>query len=64
MCVGVNEFVPLSTIAACFTLGLETASEHVERPFGYDTDDLDLDGLCDNIRVTVQDVFDCLTGTE
>ena len=39
-------------------LGLETVSEHVEQPFGYDTDDLDLDGLCENIRVTVQEVFD------
>ncbi len=39
-------------------LGLETVSEHVEQPFGYDTDDLDLDGLCETIRVTVQEVFD------
>jgi putative membrane protein len=58
----VNHFgwwtVPISTIAAYFMLGLETVSEHVEEPFGYDTDDLDLDGLCDNIRVTVQEVFD------
>lgn len=50
--------VPLSTIAAYFMLGLETVSEHVEQPFGYDTDDLDLDGLCETIRVTVQEVFD------
>lgn len=50
--------IPLSTIAAYFMLGLETVSEHVEQPFGYDTDDLDLDGLCENIRVTVQEVFD------
>ena len=58
----VNHFggwtVPLSAIAAYFMLGLETVSEHVEQPFGYDTDDLDLDGLCENIRVTVQEVFD------
>jgi len=58
----VNHFVwwtvPLSTIAAYFMLGLETVSEHVEQPFGEDTDDLDLDGLCENIRVTVQEVFD------
>lgn len=58
----VNQFgwwtVPLSTIAAYFMLGLETVSEDVEQPFGYDTDDLDLDGLCEIIRVTVQEVFD------
>lgn len=50
--------VPLSALAAYFMVGLETVSEHVEQPFGYDTDDLDLDGLCENIRVTVQEVFD------
>lgn len=50
--------VPLSALAAYFMIGLETVSEHVEQPFGYDTDDLDLDGLCDNIRITVQEVFD------
>lgn len=50
--------VPLSMLAAYFMLGLETVSEHVEQPFGYDADDLDLDGLCETIRVTVQEVFD------
>ncbi len=39
-------------------LGLETVAEHVEEPFGYDEDDLDLDGLCKTIEVTVQEVFD------
>ena len=50
--------VLLSTIAAYFMVGLETVSEHIEQPFGYDADDLDLDGLCETIRVTVQEVFD------
>lgn len=50
--------VPLSMLAAYFMVGLETVSAHVEQPFGYDTDDLDLDELCDTISVTVQEVFD------
>lgn len=58
----VNHFgwwtVAISTIAAYFMLGLETVSGHVEEPFGYDTDDLDLDVFCEDIRVTVQEVFD------
>ena len=50
--------VPLTGIVAYFMLGLETVAEHVEEPFGYDEDDLDLDGLCSTISVTVQEVFD------
>jgi ion channel-forming bestrophin family protein len=50
--------VPLTAIVAYFMLGLETVAEHVEEPFGYDEDDLDLDGLCKTIAITVQEVFD------
>lgn len=50
--------VPLTAIVAYFMLGLETVAEHVEEPFGYDEDDLDLDTLCRTIEVTVQEVFD------
>lgn len=50
--------IPLTGIVAYFMLGLETVAEHVEEPFGYDEDDLDLDGLCRTIEVTVQEVFD------
>lgn len=50
--------VPLTAIVAYFMLGLETVAEHVEEPFGRDEDDLDLDGLCKTIEVTVQEVFD------
>ena len=50
--------VPLTGIVAYFMLGLETVAEHVEEPFGYDEDDLNLDGLCSTIRVTVCEVFD------
>lgn len=50
--------VPLTAVVAYFMIGLETVAEHVEEPFGYDNDDLDLDGLCRTIEVTVQEVFD------
>lgn len=50
--------IPLTMIVTYFMLGLETVAEHVEEPFGYDEDDLDLDGLCETIQITVQEVFD------
>ena len=37
--------------------GLETVAEHVEEPFGYDEDDLDLDGLCATIDKTVTELM-------
>lgn len=48
---------PLTVITAYFMLGLETVAEHVEEPFGYDEDDLDLDGLCETISVTVDEIM-------
>ena len=50
--------VPLTGIIAYFMLGMETVAEHVEEPFGYDEDDLNLDALCHTIKVSVQEVFD------
>lgn len=50
--------VPLTVITAYFMLGLEIVAEHVEEPFGYDDDDLDLDGLCITIATSVNQVFD------
>jgi putative membrane protein len=56
-----NEFglwtVPLTIIISYFMLGLEIVAEHVEEPFGYDEDDLDLDGLCLTIQTSVNEVF-------
>lgn len=49
--------LPLTSITAYFMLGLETVAEHVEEPFGYDEDDLDLDGLCNTIEVTVDEIM-------
>jgi ion channel-forming bestrophin family protein len=50
--------VPLTTLTAYFMLGMEIVAEHVEEPFGYDDDDLDLDGMCRTISQSVADVFD------
>lgn len=50
--------LPLTAMVSYFMLGLETVAGHVEQPFGYDEDDLNLDGLCSTIEVTVGEVFD------
>ncbi len=49
--------IPLTFISAYFMLGLETVAEHVEEPFGYDEDDLNLEALCTTIQVSVDEVF-------
>jgi putative membrane protein len=49
--------IPLTLISAYFMLGLETVAEHVEEPFGYDEDDLDLESLCEGIAVSVNQAF-------
>lgn len=49
--------IPLTIIMAYFMLGLEVVAEHVEEPFGYDDDDLDLESLCQTIHETVDEVF-------
>ena len=49
--------IPLTTISAYFMIGLEVVAEHVEEPFGYDEDDLDLDALCTTIEATVSESF-------
>ncbi len=49
--------IPITIITAYFMLGLETVAEHVEEPFGYDEDDLDLDALCRTIDNTVTESF-------
>lgn len=49
--------LPLTMISAYFMLGLETVAEHVEEPFGYDDDDLDLESLCATIDTSVEEIF-------
>jgi len=49
--------VPLTIIVSYFMIGLEVVSEHVEEPFGYDEDDLDLEAICAGIEASVNEVF-------
>lgn len=49
--------LPLTIIVSYFMIGLETVAEHVEEPFGYDEDDLDLEGLCHTIKCSVDEIF-------
>ncbi len=57
----VNDFgwwtVPLTVIVSYFMIGLEVVAEHVEEPFGYDEDDLDLDAICATIEASVSETF-------
>ena len=48
--------IPITGIISYFMIGLETVAEHVEEPFGYDEDDLDLDGLCETINKSVSEI--------
>jgi ion channel-forming bestrophin family protein len=49
--------IPVSMIAAYFMLGLEVVAEHIEEPFGYDEDDLDLDRICESIERSVKEII-------
>ncbi len=49
--------VPLTIITSYFMIGMETVAEHVEEPFGFDEDDLDLEGLCSTIERSVDEIF-------
>lgn len=49
--------IPLTSLISYFMLGLETAAEHTEEPFGHDDDDLDLESLCRVIDASLEDVF-------
>lgn len=49
--------IPITIVIAYFMLGMEIVAEHVENPFGYDEDDLDLEGMCDTIARSVDDIF-------
>jgi putative membrane protein len=49
--------IPLAIITTYFMLGMEIVAEHVEEPFGLDEDDLDLEGLCKTIELSVAEIF-------
>jgi len=36
---------------------MEIVAEHVEEPFGFDEDDLDLDGMCRTIESSVEELL-------
>jgi predicted membrane chloride channel (bestrophin family) len=38
-------------------IGMETIAEHIEEPFGFDEDDLDLDEMCLTIERSVKQIF-------
>ena len=48
--------VPLTIITSYFMLGLETVAEHIEEPFGFDEDDLNLDAICEGIEKSVKQI--------
>jgi predicted membrane chloride channel (bestrophin family) len=35
---------------------METVAEHIEEPFGYDEDDLNLDAICEGIESSVKQI--------
>jgi putative membrane protein len=49
--------IPLTVVVSYFMVGMEIVAEHVEEPFGFDEDDLDLEGMSETIAKSVQDVF-------
>jgi ion channel-forming bestrophin family protein len=49
--------IPMTIIMAYFMIGMEVVAEHVEEPFGYDEDDLDLEGMCETIEASVSQVL-------
>lgn len=49
--------IPLTMVTSYFMFGMEIVAEHVEEPFGFDEDDLDLEGMCKTIESSVDEVF-------
>lgn len=49
--------IPLTMVISYFMIGMEIVAEHVEEPFGFDEDDLDLDGMCKTIEASVKELF-------
>lgn len=49
--------VLMTIVVSYFMIGMETIAEHIEEPFGFDEDDLDLDGMCQTIERSVSQIF-------
>ncbi|CAG8640923.1 12883_t:CDS:2, partial [Racocetra fulgida] len=46
--------LPIVLIASIILFGIEAIGEEIENPFGYDYNDLDLDGFCNDIKEEVE----------
>jgi putative membrane protein len=49
--------LPLTIVISYFMVGMEVVAEHVEEPFGFDEDDLDLEGMSATIANSVEEIF-------
>ena len=49
--------LPLTIVVSYFMVGMEIVAEHVEEPFGFDEDDLDLEGMSATIANSVEEIF-------
>jgi len=49
--------LPLTIVVSYFMVGMEVVAEHVEEPFGFDEDDLDLEGMSQTIANSVEEIF-------
>jgi putative membrane protein len=49
--------LPLTIVVSYFMVGMEVVAEHVEQPFGFDEDDLDLEGMSQTIANSVEEIF-------
>ncbi|RIB23363.1 Bestrophin/UPF0187 [Gigaspora rosea] len=51
--------IPLVLIVSFILFGIETIGEEIENPFGYDDNDLDLDDLCNVIKIEFETITIC-----
>ena len=49
--------LPLTIVISYFMVGMEVVAEHVDEPFGFDEDDLDLEGMSATIANSVEEIF-------
>jgi putative membrane protein len=49
--------IVVQSLAVYFLFGIELTAEAVEQPFGYDGDDLPLEGYCETIEKNVREIF-------
>lgn len=49
--------VPVVTIVSLTLLGIEEIGAEIENPFGTDANDLPLDGICETVRLNIEDLI-------